>query len=133
MTDDSLRSWAYGLLVAGGALILGGAVTMAFFWWAVSGSGWAGPWWMPGHMLMFQTTLPFAAFVLWGLVAGGLVLWSGIRMRPGGPGDGSLEGALALVGSILSFPVMGGFMFGALLGVVGGVLALTTGGRGAGA
>lgn len=119
------RAWAYGLTIAGGALIIGGALMMLLFWSIASGTGWTGNWWMPGHGFMFQSGVPFGAFLVWGLFAGAIVLWAGARMRPGGGGDGTTEGVVAIVGSVLSFPAMGGFMFGALLGVVGGALSLS--------
>lgn len=123
----TIRRLAFASTVAGAALILGGAAMMLFFWFALGGLGWAGRWWTPGHGEMLRTVgLPLGLFVLWGLVAGLLVLWMGLRMRPGGPGEGTVEGVLAIVGSVLSFPAMGGFMFGALLGVLGGALAVAS-------
>lgn len=126
MTGEDRRTWAYGLTVAGGALILSGSLVMLLMWWLVQGGGWTGPWWMPGHAFMFQGGFPFVGFVLWGLLAGALVLWSGVRMRPGGPGEGTMEGILAIVGGVLSFPAMAGFMLGALFGVLGGAFSLAS-------
>ncbi len=124
MSDRALRSWAYGLTVAGGALILAGSGMMAFFWAVAAGNGWTGPWWMPGHMGLMTIGSSLGWFVIWGVVTGTAVLWAGVRMRPDGPGGGTLEGTAAIVASALSFPAMGGFMFGALLGIVGGALSL---------
>lgn len=121
----SIRRWAFASTVAGGALIVAGSALMMFFWLVLGGVGWAAHWWTPGHGEMLRTlSLPLGLFVLWGLVAGLLVLWSGVRMQPGGPGRGRWEGIVAIVASALSFPAMGGFMFGALLGVLGGALSL---------
>lgn len=123
---SNVRRWAYASTVAGGALILAGAGMMLFFWLLLDGFGWAEPWWTPGHHDVMGTMLPLGWFLLWGLGAGIVVLWAGIRMRPGGPGEGTVEGIAAIIGSVLSFPAMGGFMFGALFGVLGGALSLAS-------
>lgn len=125
MADSSLRPWAYGLTVAGGALIVAGAGMLLLFWSLWSGGPTGSQWWMSGgHMWGPSTAIAPIWFVLWGVLAGAAVLWSGVRMRPGGRGEGTLEGIVAIVASALSFPAMGGFMVGALLGVVGGALSL---------
>lgn len=124
MAGTRTRTWAYALTVAGGALIVTGAVLMMLFYAVVGTGGWSEVWWTPGHHRMIGAGIPFGLFALWGLIAGTTVLWAGVRVRPGGPGDGTLEGIAAIVGSVLSFPVMGGFMFGALFGVAGGALSL---------
>lgn len=123
---DQTRRWAYAATLAGGALILAGAGMMIFFWALVGGLGWTSGWWTPGHHDVMRVGWPIGWFMVWGVLAGGIVLWAGIRLRPGGPGEGTAEGVMAIVGSVLSFPAMGGFMFGALLGVVGGALALAS-------
>lgn len=122
----NVRRWAYATTLAGGALILAGAGMMMFFWLIVGGIGWSTQWWTPGHHDAMQMGFPLGLFFLWGLIAGGIVLWAGVRMRPSGPGEGTTEGVMAIVGSVLSFPAMGGFMFGAVLGVVGGALSLAS-------
>lgn len=126
MAEPRTRTWAYALTVAGGALIVGGALTLIVLFWALGGTDWSQSWWTPGHHGMMGTRLPIAAFAMWGLVAGAAVLWAGVRMKPGGRGEGTLEGIAAIVASVLSFPVMGGFMLGALLGVVGGALSIAS-------
>jgi hypothetical protein len=110
-------------------LILGGAALMALFFAIMSFGGWSEAWWTSGHGPTMDTRFGRGWFVLVGLVAGGAVLGSGLRMKPGGPGDGHGEGIVAIVGSVLSFPEMGRFLFGAPLGVVGGALSLATAAR----
>jgi len=83
----------------------------------------------------FPTTVPSsdrAGFVggilqgvgLFGLVSGAIVLVSGAMLRSN-PGQRSLCGVLILVFSVLSFFWTGGFVIGAILGIVGGILALS--------
>lgn len=130
MSDGSqARAWAYGLTVAGGALTLGGAAMMALMGMLLQGTGWADSWWMPGHRFMFQTGFPFLWFAVWGLLVGVIVLWAGVRMRPGGPGEGTTEGVMAIVGGILGFPAMAGFMVAPFLSVAGGALSLVSAAR----
>ena len=66
----------------------------------------------------------FYAFSVIGIISGILVL-TGAIMLYNEPSRAYTWGILILVFSVLSFLGMGGFMLGALLGVVGGVLALT--------
>lgn len=59
-----------------------------------------------------------------GLVSGIIVLLSGIMLRTS-PSERSVWGVLILVFSVLSFFGFGGFIIGAILGIVGGIMALT--------
>ncbi len=78
----------------------------------------------------FQTFVPsfvsgITAFVgTIGLVSGVVVLISGAMLRSN-PNQRTLWGALVLVFSCLSFFGFGGFVIGAILGIIGGVMALT--------
>lgn len=58
-----------------------------------------------------------------GLLSGVIVMVSGILLRTM-PSQRSVWGVLILVFSVLSFFGFGGFIIGAILGVVGGVMAL---------
>jgi hypothetical protein len=58
-----------------------------------------------------------------GLIAGTIVLLSAMMMRMR-PAQREMWGILALIFSILSFLGPGGFVVGAILGIVGGVMAL---------
>jgi hypothetical protein len=61
---------------------------------------------------------------VFGLVSGIIVLVSGVMLRTS-PGQRTLWGTLILVFSVLSFLGTGGFVVGAILGIIGGILALT--------
>ena len=78
----------------------------------------------------FQTAIPafvsgVTAFVGGvGLVSGLVVIVSGAMLRSS-PNQRTLWGALVVVFSCLSFFGFGGFVIGAILGIVGGIMALT--------
>lgn len=59
-----------------------------------------------------------------GLVSGIIVLMSGILLRTS-PTNRTIWGVLIIVFSVVSFFGTGGFIIGAILGIVGGVMALT--------
>ena len=61
---------------------------------------------------------------LFGLVSGVIVLVAGAMVRIN-PAQRTLWGTLILIFSILSFFGTGGFVIGAILGIIGGVLTLT--------
>ena len=58
-----------------------------------------------------------------GLIAGVLVIIFALMMRSR-PADRHTYGALVLAFSLISFVGMGGFLIGAVIGLVGGILAL---------
>ena len=58
-----------------------------------------------------------------GLVSGVIVLISGVMLRIN-PSQRTIWGVLILVFSVLSFFGIGGFIIGAILGIIGGVMAL---------
>jgi hypothetical protein len=78
----------------------------------------------------FQTFVPsfvtgITAFVgAIGLVSGVMVIISGAMLRSS-PGQRTLWGVLVVVFSCLSFFGFGGFIIGAILGIIGGIMALT--------
>jgi hypothetical protein len=59
-----------------------------------------------------------------GLVSGIIVLFSGVMLRTN-PSQHTVFGVLVLVFSVLSFFGFGGFIIGAILGIIGGIMALT--------
>jgi hypothetical protein len=59
-----------------------------------------------------------------GLVSGVIVLMSGVLLRTN-PSQHTVWGVLVLVFSVLSFFGFGGFIIGAILGIIGGIMALT--------
>ncbi len=78
----------------------------------------------------FQTFVPafvsgITAFVgAIGLISGAMVIFSGVMLRSN-PGQRALWGTLVVVFSCLSFFGFGGFIIGAILGIIGGIMALT--------
>jgi len=59
-----------------------------------------------------------------GLVSGIIVLVSGILLRTN-PSQRTMLGVLIIVFSVVSFFGSGGFVIGAILGIIGGIMALT--------
>jgi len=71
----------------------------------------------------------FASFIIgglgaFGLISGAIVMGSGVMLQVN-PSRRRAWGVLILVFSVLSFLGTGGFVVGAVLGIVGGILALT--------
>ncbi|MBI4258896.1 MAG: hypothetical protein HY619_08065 [Thaumarchaeota archaeon] len=112
---------AYALsLVAGILMMVSGAVTtfLAYSW---------APFWggmMGGRMMGFGPTWMFGGISLLGLASGAVVVISAILLRSR-PKEYNTWGILILIFSILSFFGMGGFFIGAIIGIVGGALALS--------
>jgi hypothetical protein len=61
---------------------------------------------------------------VFGLISGIIVLVSGVMLRTNSS-QRTLWGTLILVFSVLSFLGTGGFVIGAILGIIGGIMALT--------
>lgn len=124
---------AFVISLIAGILVLGGGVMMAFvgspyyggygpmmrgyyggmmggYYGMMGGFGLAGTW--------------FYALAVIGAVSGITILVAAIMVY-NQPTRASIWGALILAFSIVSFLGMGGFFLGAILGVVGGVLAMT--------
>lgn len=114
---------AFPLSLAGGVLILlGGGVSMMSM--AVPTGGYPG---MMGMMQAMMGSFWFGmmswAFIL-GLVSGVMVLLGAIMVRLK-PKERKTWGTVIVVFSAISFLGMGGFFIGAVLGIVGGALALS--------
>ncbi len=82
----------------------------------------------PGSNVTIQNPQGFVGSILtgvgaFGLVCGTIVLVSGIMLRTK-PEQSSVFGVLILTFSVLSFFGTGGFVVGAILGIVGGVMTL---------
>ncbi|MDI6798755.1 MAG: hypothetical protein QMD12_02045 [Candidatus Aenigmarchaeota archaeon] len=60
---------------------------------------------------------------IWGLVCGILIIVGGVMINKGSAKTG---GIVALIFSILGLVTLQGFVVGPILGLVGGILALTT-------
>lgn len=121
MQRGNLREWAFIAGLAGGVLIMVGAFAVALF---VTALQLVGPvdsnvWFLddgnfPGAAL---------AVAVWGLVTGGVVLWGALRLKQGDDAS-ALPGALMLIGGILSFFALGGFLVGGLAAIAAGVMAV---------
>ena len=92
-------------------------ITGANHWWNGTFPFQGGP--IPG----FVTGIIALVGVL-GLISGVIVTTSAVMVRRN-PSQRSLWGALVVVFSVLSFFGAGGFVIGAILGIVGGVMILT--------
>jgi len=114
---------AFVLSLVGGVLILLGGL-VSFVW-----SGWFywGGWWMgmmgPGMMGGWVPWF-WIAFSAVGIVSGAVIPIAAYMLY-NNPAQARLWGTVVLVFSITSLLSMGGFLVGALLGLVGGILALT--------
>ena len=114
---------AFVLSLVGGVLILlGGLVGFmwsGWFYWGGWGMGMMGPGMMWGWMPWFWTVFPAV-----GLISGAAILIAAYMLY-NNPAQAQIWGTIVLAFSITSLLSMGGFLVGALLGLVGGILALT--------
>jgi hypothetical protein len=109
---------AFVLSLVGGVLILvGGLLGLTWLGWPMW--GWWGMgmmWgWMPGFLLAFSAV---------GLVSGAAIV-TAAYMLYNKPSQAQTWGTIVLVFAAVSLLSAGGFIIGALLGIVGGLLALT--------
>ncbi len=115
-----------GLLILGGGAMAMGLSSGAPYYGGMMGGYYRGM--MGGYYGMMRG---FGLLDGWfyGLAAigivSGIIILVGATMIYNKPAKASTWGALVLAFSILSLFGMGGFFFGAILGVVGGTLALT--------
>ncbi len=105
-----------GLSLAAGVIILLGGIT-SWVWHAAffSHMGWmmGAPWFTP--MLLGTSII--------GTVSGAIVILSAVMMGQR-PDESQKWGVIVLVFSLFSLFGMGGFFIGAVLGIIGGILAL---------
>jgi hypothetical protein len=100
---------AFVLSLVGGVLILvGGLLGLTWLGWPMWG-------WMPGLLLAFSAV---------GLVSGAAIV-TAAYMLYNKPSQAQTWGTIVLVFAVVSLLSAGGFIIGALLGIVGGLLALT--------
>jgi len=112
-------SSAAGLSLAAGIIIVIGS-SVSSFWHSA---------FFPqmGWMMGQQFASGIIALSLVGIVFGVLVIIGAVLMYKK-PLQTRQWGVMVLIASALSFVGMGGFMIGAILGVIGGVIALTKNG-----
>ncbi|MGC9069070.1 MAG: hypothetical protein ACP5GU_07675 [Thermoprotei archaeon] len=120
----------YAISLAGGVLIIIGSLlgmfSMFYFGWVggwgmmggghMMGGWYAWPWWSSGMGV-------FIIFPIIGLISGILVTIGAVKLHSSA--DTSTWGTIIIVFSIISFIGGGGFFLGAILGLIGGILAIT--------
>jgi hypothetical protein len=132
--DDFRPLTGFVLSVVAGVLILAGGVAMLGYSSGPYGGmmggygnvmgGYGGSMMSDYYGMMQGFGGLFYGFAVIGIIAGVLVLLSATMMYDR-PGQVATWGALILVSSVVSFFGAGGFFVGAVLGIVGGILALT--------
>lgn len=136
MTEEERPTTPFVLSLIGGVFILFGGVVMSMFgYWFGSGypggyGGWGygmmGPGMMgyPGFSMMEWTG--FGVFGVLGVVFGAIIIVSAVMLNRR-PQEHNTWGTLIVVFSVLSIfgGAMGGFGIGLVLGLIGGVLAIT--------
>ena len=109
MTVEERPYAAFVLSLVGGVLILvGGLLGLTWLGWPMWG-------WMPGFLLVFSAI---------GIVSGGAIV-TAAYMLYNKPSQAQTWGTIVLVFAVVSLLSAGGFIIGALLGIIGGLLALT--------
>lgn len=130
VTNEEKPVASFVVSLVAGILILAGSVMMVGFAFGPSyyGAMMGGSYGMMngyyGMMQAFGFSGWFYSLMLIGVASGAIVLL-GAMMVYTQPSKSSAWGVLILVFSIVSFFGMGGFFLGAILGIVGGTLALT--------
>ncbi|MEM0443837.1 MAG: hypothetical protein QXG52_03730 [Candidatus Caldarchaeum sp.] len=118
MTAADKPTAAFILSLVGGVLILSGAL-LGFVRWVV----WGGMMCPGCGMMGWWTPWAWTAFSSLGLVSGILVT-VGAFMLQTRPQQANTWGSIILAFSAISLISMGGFVVGALLGIIGGILAI---------
>ncbi len=131
MTDEEKPTAAFILSLVGGIFILlgGGMMSMLgsymgqYGWGMMGGYGGWGGMMGPGFGMM---GLAFGALGFLGLIFGAIVIISAIMLNSK-PEQHSTWGTVIIIFSVLSIfgSAMGGFGLGLVLGLIGGILAIT--------
>jgi hypothetical protein len=125
MTNEQRPNTAYIISLIGGIIVLLGSIAMAI----MIGSGY---WWMGmnGNHYSMMGTFSLDSGMMYLLsafgVACGIVILIGALMLNRRPHEAATWGTIILIFSLLSLVDMGGFIIGTLLGIIGGVIALTS-------
>ncbi len=111
------------------ALSLAAAVLLLLFGFVslVGFTAWTATRWCMGMMCMWGWSWPWGAgwyYIVLINIVSGIVVLIGALMLYSRPKQAHMWGTLVLVFSIVSLVGMGGFMIGAILGIVGGALAI---------
>ncbi len=134
MSDNKNPVMAATLSITGGALILINSIFSIILFMIYGNLGWFTAWSCPcgmmwrwgGSMMLW----PFGGMMIFTsiiAVVSGIILITGGLMIRANPRDTSLWGVIILIFSIISFLGGGGFIAGSLIGLVGGIIAITTG------
>lgn len=107
----SRASIGFIMVIIGGFLIVLGSLLLP---WILTFLGVSLPWGPP--------VVPMWVLVAMGVVLGLFVILSSVLIYQ--PGFESIGGILAIVFSLLSIMVLGGVLFGTLLGLLGGLMAI---------
>lgn len=117
-------------VIGGMAILLGGIMTFMVLGYGSNGYGMMG--WVGGMMhdytdMMGGFGVPFGFMGVLSLAGtvSGLIVIVGAVMLGAFPANHYTWGIVILVFSIVSFLAMGGFLIGAILGIIGGSLALS--------
>jgi hypothetical protein len=112
------RSWAFVASLAGGLVVASAGVIMSFMMLVLDG--------MPGMMTRMEMRMPamFLLVPVWAFIMGGVMILGAVRIRAS-PKDTTAWGVAIIIASTFSLLASGGFMIGALLGLVGGGIALS--------
>lgn len=130
VTNQTVEKPTAGFILSliSGVLILGGATTIGYFGSPSHYNGMMGGYYrgmMGGYYgMMGGSGGWFYGFAALGIVSGLLVLVGAVMMYTQ-PRQATTWGVVVLVFSIVSLSGGGGFFVGAILGFVGGILALT--------
>jgi hypothetical protein len=132
MSDSKNPIMAATLSMIGGALILISSIFSITMFIIYGNLGWFTAWGCPCGM-MWRWGGPITAWPLGGMmiftpiigVISGIMLITGGLMIRANPSDSSIWGVIILVFSIIGFIGGGGFFVGSLIGLIGGIIAIT--------
>jgi len=122
--------------LAGGVIVLVVGI-VGLLWFGAGGPSWTGfGGWMSGMMQGYHGFSGggqfcfFSVISILGLISGAVMIASAMMFR-NRPQDHIIWGVLVLVFALVSLADMGGYFIGAILGIVGGALALSYRGQAA--
>ncbi len=120
MAEQEIPTVAFILSLVGGLLILLSGIVFLMIGAAFMGSMMGAL--VPGFTGLVSSVI--AGLGVWGLICGVIILL-GAYMIYTRPDTHGMWGIIILVFSLLSFIEGGGYIIGAILGIVGGILAIT--------